>query len=138
MSYPLSSTDLHKLVVSLGIKNFRGVFSRDALPKKNHKVECGIVNLDDIQGPGTHWVAYRIQKKPEYFDSFGLPMPEEVRHYLGPDAIYSPDELQDRDSVLCGWWCLYFLLERQRGVPFFEVLHPEGDGHKFIIDYFGF
>ena len=42
----------------LGIKHFRGVFSRDRLPKKIRK-ECGIINLDDIQGPGTHWVCYR-------------------------------------------------------------------------------
>ena len=54
MNHPLSNTDLHQLVAALGIKNFRGVFSRDALPNRKHKNECGIVNLDNIQGPGTH------------------------------------------------------------------------------------
>ena len=42
----------YELVTALGIKNFRGVFSRDALPNRKHKVERGIVNLDDIMGPG--------------------------------------------------------------------------------------
>ena len=45
-------------VKRLGIKHFRGIYSRDGLPKKIRK-ECGIINLDDIQGPGTHWVCYR-------------------------------------------------------------------------------
>ena len=41
MNYPLSNTDLHQLVAALGIKHFRGVFSRDALPSRRYKVECG-------------------------------------------------------------------------------------------------
>ena len=139
MNYPLSNTDLHQLVAALGIKHFRGVFSRDALPSRSHKVECGIVNLDDIQRPGSHGTAYRITKEGnEYFDSFGLSsVPEEVAVYLRKKVKYSPDELQDRDTVFCAWWCLYFLFERQKGTPLFEVLHPKEDGRKFIINYFG-
>ena len=56
---PLSSIDLNKLVKELGIKKFRGVFSRDNLPKRIRKEECGIINLDDFSGPGTHWVCWR-------------------------------------------------------------------------------
>ena len=126
MNYPLFNADLHQLVAALGIKNFRGVFSRDALPNRKYKNECGIVDLDDIQGPGTRWTAYRITKKEnEYFDSFGLPMPEEVADYLGKNTIYSPDELQDRNSIFCGLWCIYFLFERQKGTPFFKSYTKE-------------
>ena len=137
MNYPLSNTDFYQLITALDIKNFRGVFSRDALPNRKHKNECGIVNLDDIKGHGTHWTAYCKTKKNEYFDSFGLPMPEEVADYLGKNTIYSPDELQDRDSIFCGLWCIYFLFERQKGTPFFEVLHQRRHGRKFIINYCG-
>ena len=42
MNYPLSNTDLHQLVAALGIKNFRGVFSRDALPNRKYKNERSI------------------------------------------------------------------------------------------------
>ena len=137
MNYPLSNTDLNQLVIASGIKNFRGVFSRDTLPNRKHKNECGIVNLADIQGPGTQWTVYRITKKENgYFDSFGLQMPEEIAEYLGKNTIYSPDDLQDRSSIFCGLWCIYFLLERQKGTPFFEVLHQRRHGHKFIINYF--
>ena len=46
--------------------------------------ECGIINLDDIEGQGTHWVCYRNLEKNlvEYFDPFGLIMPYEIRDYL--------------------------------------------------------
>ena len=65
----------------------------------------------------------------EYFDSFGLSIPFEVEEYLmksGKNLFYSPDEIQERSSVLCGYWCLYYLFERQNGKGIFEVLHnPE-------------
>ena len=69
-------------VKRLGVKHFRGIYSRDGLPKKIKK-ECGIINLDDITGPGTHWVCYRnIDSVVEYFDSFGLIMPNEALVYF--------------------------------------------------------
>ena len=46
---------------------------RDGLPKRGpRKLESAMVNLDDSQGPGTHWVAYRKKgNHVTYFDSFG-------------------------------------------------------------------
>ena len=39
------------------IKNFRGVFMRNALPSNGclYK-ESAIINLDDKDGPRTHWI----------------------------------------------------------------------------------
>ena len=69
-------------VKKLDIKHFRDIHSRKDLPKKIKK-ECGIINLDDNQGPGTHWVCYRnIDSFVEFFDSFGLIIPHEVYQYL--------------------------------------------------------
>ena len=144
---PLSNIDLLNWVKKLGIKHFRGIHSRDGLPKQIKMNECGIVNLDSRIGPGTHWVAYRNgDKSTEYFDSFGLIMPNEVMKYLmtsDKQIFYSGDESQERDSVLCGYWCLYYLLERQRGVPMLDVIHnvkfdmnDQTVNHRFIIDYF--
>ena len=84
-------------VKKLGIKHFRGIYSRDGLPKKIRK-ECGIINLDDMTGPGTHWVCYRnINNIVEYFDPFGLIMPNEAKKYFntsGKRIVYSMDEIQ--------------------------------------------
>ena len=112
-----------------------------------NKKECGIINLDSQIGLGTHWVCYRnIDKNYEYFDSFGLPMPEEVLTYLstgGKRITYNHDEIQERNSVLCGYWCLYFLYERQGGISFLNTIHnpqfnpvDQSVNHNFLINYF--
>ena len=80
---PLSNYDLKNWVKQLGIKYFRGVFSKDVLPKQIKNKDCRIINLDDHIGPGTHWVCYKnIDRFCEYFDSFGLMMPTEVSEYM--------------------------------------------------------
>ena len=144
----MSNFDLSDWVKQLGIKHFRGVYSRDNLPEYINKKECGIINLDSQIGPGTHWAAYRNidDYHCEYFDSFGLIMPSEIRTYLsksGKLVLYSGDEIQERDSVLCGYWCLYYLQERQKGVPMLNVIHnanfdtkDKSVNHSFITNYF--
>ena len=144
MNKPLSNFDLEKWIDDLGIKYFRSIYSRDRLPEQIRKKECGIINLDSIEGEGTHWVCYRnIDKQMvEYFDPFGLIMPHEIHHYLaksGKKVIYSQDEIQNRDTVLCGYWCLYYLIERQKGKSILDVIHHEdfdSDNSDFIKDYF--
>lgn len=37
--------------------------------------------------------------------------------------VYSNDEIQERDSVLCGYWCLYYLLKRQKGLSILEKIY---------------
>ena len=142
---PLSNFDLMDWVKKLGIKHFRGVFSRDGLPRKIKK-ECGIINLDDLAGPGTHWVCYRnLDSVVEYFDPFGLIMPNEAAKYFhtaNPSrkrTEYSIDEIQNHDTVLCGYWCLYYLLERQMGNSMLDVIqnpHFDDDNSDFIKAYF--
>ena len=80
----LSNFDLEEWIDELEIKHFRSIYSRDALPDKTYIKECGIINLDDIEGQGTRWVCYRNLETNlvEYFDPFGLIMPYEIRDYL--------------------------------------------------------
>ena len=61
----------------------------------------------------------------------------------GKQLEYSGDEIQERDSVLCGYWCLYYLLERQKGRSVLDTIHNRNFSmtdtsvnHRFIIDYF--
>ena len=145
---PLSNIDLLQWVTQLGIKYFRGIFSRDNLPQKKHKLETGIINLDDSMGGGSHWICYRNVDKQdsEYFDPFELIIPNEIKNYLktsGKKTVFSSDEIQERDSVLCGYWCLYYLLERQNGRSLLDVIHnpkfsftDQKTNHKFLINYF--
>ena len=49
---PLLNIDLFHWVKQLGIKYFRGIYSRDNLPNKIHRLETGVINLDDSIGGG--------------------------------------------------------------------------------------
>lgn len=101
-----------KYVANTRMPHFRGVYMRDKLPLKSKPIECGIVNLDDYKGAGTHWVAYVINNNNcEYFDSYGdLKPPKELVKYFGKRNIYyNYNKYQSYGSVNCGHLCLQFL-----------------------------
>ena len=70
-------------------------------------------------------------------------MPNEALKYFhttGKQIVYSMDEIQNRSTVLCGYWCLYYLLERQKGKSILDVIHNlyfDNDNSDFIKNYFG-
>lgn len=87
---------------------------RDSLPSSSpRRNECGIINLDTTQGPGTHWVAYKkTGDSILYFDSFGsLKPPIELVQYLGSRCKikYNSAAYQTYDTINCGHLCLEFL-----------------------------
>jgi len=66
-----TNLQLTEMAKRMQIPYFRGVYMRDSLPRKIRRNESGIVNLDDVDGPGTHWVAYAKRgDRAMYFDSF--------------------------------------------------------------------
>ena len=109
---PLSNIELIDAARKIRIPNFRGVFLRDTLPSQPRKIECGILNLDDTSGSGSHWVAWSKNKnKKYYFDSFGLQPPVELCSYLKSPIFYNTEQIQPRDQVICGHLCLHVLKE---------------------------
>ena len=98
---------------------FQGVFSIDQLP-----LTCDgmvVVNTDEHDQPGEHWIAVYDN---EYFDSYGLP-PEDERlwTFIGSNVVYDNVPLQQVLSNACGFYCVYFLLERARGHSFEDIVH---------------
>ena len=75
---PLSNFEIKNAVKKIRLKNFRGLFLRDTLPKKPKRNECVIMNLDDTSINGTYWLVWFKNDKKWYFDSFGLPPPTEL------------------------------------------------------------
>lgn len=108
---PLNNVELLEAARKLRIPNFRGVFLRDTLPKNSYgKVECGILNLDEFGGGGTHWVAwYRNGVSKYYFDSYGIQPPTELIKYLKSPIYYNTEQVQRSDQVFCGHLCLHVL-----------------------------
>jgi len=100
-----------------------GIFSRDTLKRTIKKSECAIINLDDSISPGTHWVCYYNNY---YFDSFGLPPPIEVVKYI-KDIQYNDIQYRNTKSVLCGFYCLYFLKRLDDGYKIYNILYKDFD-----------
>ena len=121
---PLTNIDLEYAINKLNIPNFRGCYCRNMLPKICHRVECGILNLDDSTGSGTHWTAwYKDNSKKIYFDSYGLDPPLELIKYLGKGIYCSTDHIQPPNTVVCGHLCLYVLKKLTDGMDYQDVLN---------------
>ena len=122
-------------------KGFKGIFSIDLLPKKINSFENGIVNLDISTGKGTHWVCYYNDPAydfVEYFDPYGEykwgniqikkeKIPKEIVNNLSSshnkDLRYNSSFLQKPLSVLCGYFCMKYIKERNRGKSPIQVLY---------------
>ena len=124
---PLTNVDISHMLKY--IPHFRGVYTRDILPKRIFKKECGVINTDRISGIGKHWICYYNEPKSEYIeflDSFGLSPAQEILTYLetsGKDIIYNSSQLQANDSTKCGYYCVYFIKERNKGKIMYDILY---------------
>lgn len=73
---------------------------------KDYELQDGgyILNLNNM-----HWVALFVNDgKGFFFDSYGVIFPKIVKQFC-PDITYSDDQIQSYNSVLCGYFCLFFL-----------------------------
>ena len=105
-------------------KSFLGCFASDQLKTLSLSLfPCTfIVNTDKTGMSGTHWICFRISKrKVEMFDSLGLvyanQLPLEILTFIQRFAV-SRDikfnkRLQPDSSVLCGFYCIFFIFLRQ-------------------------
>ena len=115
---PLSNFDIIRICKKLKISNFRGCFKRDEignLDAVSNNDECFIMNIDQSNSSGTHWIAVNIvEGKTYYFDSFGLPPTEEIKRYCKEPRFYNSFVFQKPDEVICGHLCLYFLYSMRK------------------------
>ena len=78
-----------------------------------------------------------------YFDSFGLKPPQELINLsakMKKQYIFNNSQYQHLYSVLCGYYCIYFINERHNGKSY-NVIKPfsirsHEYNEKFIMDYF--
>ena len=90
---------------------FNGVNSRDNLPA-NIKKGAYVINLDEYEDAGTHWIALYVKnKKVVYFDSFGVEHvhKEIIKFIKNKDIIANIFRLQAYDSIMCGYFCIKFI-----------------------------
>ena len=90
---------------------FNGVYSRDSLPP-NIKKGAYVINLDEYEDAGTHWIALYVKnKKVVYFDSFGVEhVPKETIKFIkNRDITANIFRLQAYDSIMCVYFCIKFI-----------------------------
>src|SRR5689334_20148323 len=100
---------------------FKGVLARDQLPNKIKKPAAYIINTENSDKKGEHWLAlfYDRNCRCDFFDSFGLhPAFYNLEKYLYKTSStwqYNKNQLQSLESSYCGNYCIYFILLRSRG-----------------------
>ena len=89
---------------------FNGVYSRGNLPQSIKKGTY-VINLDEYNDIGTHWIVLYICNNCIYFDSFGVEyISNEIKQFIGnKDIINNIFRLQAYDSIMGGYFCLAFI-----------------------------
>ena len=100
---------------------FNGVYSRYNLPKITKK-GAYVINLDEYENTGTHWMALFIKTNEViYFDSFDIEhIPKEINKFIRSKELGSAVgnnkkikanifRTQAYDSIMCGCFCIEFI-----------------------------
>ena len=123
---------------------FNGVFSRDNLPN-TIKNGAYVINLDEYNDIGTHWVALYVNNKTiTYFDSFVVEhIPKEIMKFIvRKKVIANIYRIQAYDSIMCGYFCIGFINFMFNGKSLTDStnLFSPNDFNKnddIILNYFG-
>lgn len=95
------------------------VLSRDHTVPRDHRQELFICNLEPSYMSGSHWVATYVKDGViNYFDSFGMsPFQETVDHAKRKTltVLYQNNQIQNINTTTCGYFCLYFFKEMNKG-----------------------
>ena len=86
-----------------------------------------IVNIDSSDKEGSHWIALGIFKKSvEIFDTLGFKifkwssipctLLKFLHRIMGQRSLKISKRIQGPDSILCGYYCIFYVLMR----PFFS------------------
>ena len=141
---PLSNYDLIKWCKYLNIP-INNVLSRDENVPHNHRQALFIYNLEPSYMSGSHWVSTYVKDNViNYFDSFGLPPFQEIVNHARKKnltLLHQNNQIQNLLTTTCGYFCLYFLNEMNKGKSYFDLLevfdiYDTTNNEKFLEQYF--
>ena len=127
-----------------------GCYSKDKIKKipnkQTNKSFSLILNLNNSNQPGSHWTCVYHKNdsdKLEYMDSFGMKPPQSVidlAKKLKLKIVYQDNQLQNLNSVLCGWFCREYIQFRDKNISPMSILEEftqipsEFNEHKVLND----
>ena len=141
---PMSNHDQKKWCKYLNIP-INDVLSRDENVPHNHKQALFIYNLEPAYMSGSHWVATYVKDNIiNYFDSFGMPPFQEIVNHAKKKnltLLHQNNQIQNLNTTTCGYFCLYFLNEMNKGNSYYDLLqvfntNDTMKNEKFIEHYF--
>jgi hypothetical protein len=107
-------------------KYFKGVFSSNNIPAYDKYPYTLVANTDKKGTVGEHWVSIFVKnnKQIEYFDSLGEEPNSDISKYLSHFENIKKNryEIQSPFSDACGYYCIYFILNKSFGVDFKTIL----------------
>ena len=95
---------------------------------QEHKGDnSALINLDSSNREGSHWTCYfhKAGGPVEYFDSYGMPPPQEFYHRFAPDfkIIFNSSQLQMLGTDTCGYFCVEYIRNRTKNIPMYNILY---------------
>ena len=141
---PMSNHDLIKWCRYLNIPT-NDVLPRDQKVPHNHSQALFIYNLEPSYMSGSHWVATYVKDNViNYFDSFGMPPFQELVNHskrMNLTLLHQNNQIQNLYTTTCGYFCLYFLNEMNKGNSYHDLLkvfniNDTMKNERFIKNYF--
>ena len=121
-----TNAELDALARDLKIPNYEPCRMKDELRGQTVAAcECGIVNLQNTDQVGSHWVLYfNDSTRKLAYSSYGDPVPQELVDYLGhtPPIFTSDIQIQAFSETSCGYYCIAILLLLADGVAFEDIV----------------
>ena len=97
----------------------KDILPRDQTIPHNHRQALFIHNLEPSYMNGSHWVATYVQNGViNSFDSFGMPPFQEIVNHArnrNLTLLHQDNQIPCIMTTTCGYFCLYFLSEINRG-----------------------
>ncbi|OOZ15200.1 hypothetical protein BOW28_11745 [Solemya velum gill symbiont] len=87
-----------------------------------------VVNTDESRRAGDHWVLFYFPKKKpaEFFDAMGNPPHHYHRRFvnvlMANSGDYSYNRKRLQNGGTCGQFCIYYALNRRRGLDASDIL----------------
>jgi hypothetical protein len=109
----LTNFDIEELCQKLKLPLLQVCSKNKLIVRPYRRKSCYVINMDDENGGGTHWVAiYSSHSNGFYFDSFATMPPKNIINFFKRYKIkwnYNRQQIQDLSSSACGYFCVYFL-----------------------------
>lgn len=128
----MNTLEIHETLRNLPLST-RGVYPADEIPRVWTRPAGLIINTDEHDKPGEHWVAMYVDRDGRgwYFDSYGLPpiIPQHIQRLRRNCKFfrYNLKKLQSDSSDVCGQFCVVFLHFMSCGFGMARFNHLFGD-----------